>query len=79
MGIKAKDMNKVLPSAVAESYEIIGSKIFLSHKVVTKYGEFNFKEITVKQAAALVKLQCPWIAERKKGTSGSEGNPKNDK
>lgn len=78
-GIKAKDMNKHLPEATAKAYEIVGDKVFLSPKVKTQYGMFDFTELSVKQASALVKLGCPWIAEKKEGTSSPDKGNKGDK
>lgn len=68
--ISTADQTKALPKETAEKYQIVGKK--RSGFVFTdKYGSFNLKELTVRQAEALVKKKCPWIAERKKGNSGS--------
>lgn len=72
MGITPAEQTKVLPKETSEKYQIVGKKRS-GYIFSDKYGQFNLKELTVRQAAALVKLKCPWIAERKKGNSSNNG------
>jgi hypothetical protein len=68
--LSPSDQTKLLPKETAELYQIV-SKSRSGSRFIDQYGTFNLKELTVRQAEALVKLKCPWIAERKKPTSGS--------
>lgn len=71
-GISPSEQTKALPKETAEKFQIVGKK--RSGYVFTdKYGTFNLRELTVKQAERLVKMECPWIAPRKKGTSPGNG------
>lgn len=72
MPLSPTEQTKALPKDTAEKYQIVGKK--RSGYVFTdKYGTFNLKELTVKQAESLVKMGCPWIAPKKKGTSPNDG------
>lgn len=55
-------LNKVLPKETAALYRIIGLKDNTTTRMVhVKYGEIDFKRLSVKKAEALVKRGADFI------------------
>lgn len=66
--LSASDLNKVLPTAVAERFQINSKidKIASTRSVFAKHGTVDFKTLSLARAEQLVKQQAPWIEEKAK-------------
>lgn len=66
--LSVSEMNKALPANVAERFSIndkIGNRTS-TRSVFAKYGEVDFKTMSLARAEQLVKLQAPFITEKAK-------------
>lgn len=61
------DLNKTLPAETAAEYKITGLDKNQSTKIFfPKYGVIDFKTLSLKKAAHLVKVEAPFISKKKK-------------
>ena len=64
---KGLDLNKVLPAETAEQYKVVGLETRQSTKVVfAKFGEVDFKTLSIKSAEALIKKGAKFIEKKAK-------------
>ncbi len=69
---KGLDLNKVLPAETAEKFKVEGLETRQSTKVVfPKYGEVDFKTLSIKTAEALIKKGFPFIVKKAKNEPGT--------
>ncbi len=59
------DFNKALPAEVSALFKVVGLKKKSSTNIhFTKYGDVNFKTISIAKAKQLVKLKFPYLVAK---------------
>lgn len=72
------DLNKELPAATAEKFEVVGTEKQQSTRIYfPKYGVIDFKTLSVKRAEFLVNAGAPFLkAKKQKDAAGSDKSGK---
>jgi hypothetical protein len=74
---KGLDLNKALPAETAEQFKVVGLETRQSTKVVSpKYGEVDFKTLSIKTAESLIKKGFPFIVKKAKNEPAATSKSK---
>lgn len=74
--LDSKALNALLPKETAEQFKVVNFKSNSSKIVTAKFGEVDFKTLSMKRAQALIDKGAPFLAVKQQ--KGKEKNAAED-